>query len=68
MLLMYETVVRIDEKETNNEIILFYSHLINSRESQTLLLKYLDYVVSALMCSVSKEGGQLHEKVKLNNF
>ena len=63
IVLFHETLVNVNEKETNNQLVLFFSYLIASRNSQQIVEKYLEYIAIALICSVPKEQGALLEKV-----
>ncbi len=62
-MLFHETLMNINEKETNNALVLFFSFIISSRQLQSVIEKYLDYIVAALICSIPKETGPLHEKL-----
>ncbi len=41
IMLFSETLVRINHKETNNELVLFFSFLIAHRNTQQLVFKYI---------------------------
>jgi hypothetical protein len=67
LLLFYETVVHVNEKDANNELLLFFSYIIANRQCHDLVLKYLDIITVVLICSVGKEQGSLLEKVTSSN-
>ena len=48
--------------------MLFFSNLVGNRQGKELTLKYLDWVVGALLFSVTKDQGSLHNKVTLNKY
>lgn len=63
IILFHETLININEKETNNSLVLFFSYLIASRFAQDIVFKYIDYITVALICSIPKEQGQLLQKL-----
>jgi len=65
IILFHETLVNVNEKKTNNQLVLFFSYLIASRTAQDIVQKYIDYITIALISSIPKEQGPLLEKVSL---
>eukprot|EP00349_Pseudokeronopsis_sp_Brazil_P011028 CAMPEP_0202979314 /NCGR_PEP_ID=MMETSP1396-20130829/85502_1 /ASSEMBLY_ACC=CAM_ASM_000872 /TAXON_ID= /ORGANISM="Pseudokeronopsis sp., Strain Brazil" /LENGTH=88 /DNA_ID=CAMNT_0049718693 /DNA_START=2434 /DNA_END=2700 /DNA_ORIENTATION=- len=63
LMLLSETMQHVNQKETNNEIILFFSTLISARNSQQVVFRYLDLVTVALLAAISKEQGSNLEKI-----
>lgn len=63
IILFHETLLNVNAKETNSELVLFFSFLIQSRNAHAVVIKYLDIITASLLCAVSKELGLLLEKV-----
>jgi len=63
IILFHETLINVNAKETNNELILFFTYLISSRNGIPIVLKYLDIITTSLFCAISKELGILLEKI-----
>lgn len=61
--MFHETIVNINEKEKNQQLILFFNYLIQSRHTQDIVSKYLDYISIALICSIPKEQDQIIQKL-----
>ncbi len=68
LLLFYETVVHVNEKEANSELLLFFSYIIASRQCHDVVLKYLDIITVVLICSVAKDQAGLLEKVTSSSY
>jgi len=63
ILLFHETMVNINQKETNNALVLFFCYLITNRNAFDIVDKYLDYITVSLLLSIPKELGSLQEKI-----
>ncbi|CDW78104.1 transportin-serine arginine isoform a [Stylonychia lemnae] len=63
IILFSETLLNVNEKETNNQLVLFFCYLIQSRNAMDIVDKYLDYMTVGLICSIPKEQGTLLEKI-----
>lgn len=63
ILLFHDTLANINEKETNNELVLFFSFLISSSKGSALVQKYIEPITAGLICAIPKESGQLLEKI-----
>ena len=67
MLLFYETTMKVNEKEANNALVLYYSHMVSSRAG-VLVTKYLHLITTALICSIVKDQeSSLHDNVTTSN-
>ena len=57
VMLFHDTLVNVNEKETNNELVLFFSFLIASGRGQPLVQQYIEPITVALICAIPKESG-----------
>ena len=60
--LFHDTLLFVNERDTNSTLLLFFSFLVSSPRHTSLILPYLELLTTGLLCSVQKEQ-QLLEKI-----